>query len=133
MNYGKIATTLAQKYARLRLTDEHGYGWCCTCGKLLEYGTQQCQGGHFHAKGRHYNGACCMEENINLQCAGCNSFGNVESQYAKYMMDTYGKRIINKIAKESKKVLTKEEFQDIIAELKVKIKEIAKTKMFLVK
>lgn len=133
MNKGKTATQLVQKYARLRDTDPNGWGFCCTCGKPLQYGTPQCQGGHFHAKGRHYNGACCIEENVNLQCAGCNSFGNVEAQYAKFMLAKYGKKIINKIAEASKILLTKEDFDCIIEEYKGKIKEIAKTKNFQVK
>jgi hypothetical protein len=133
MNYGKTATTLVQKYVRLRDTDEHGYGYCCCCRKLLQYGTSDCQGGHFNAKGRHYNGACCLEENVNLQCSGCNSFKNVEAEYAKYMVERYGEGIISKIALASKIHLTKEEFKVIIEEYKAKIKELAKTKMFLVK
>ena len=133
MNNAKLACQLVQKYARLRDTDADGWGNCCTCGKPLQYGTAQAQGGHFHAKGRHYNGACCMEENVNLQCAGCNSFGNVEAQYAKFMLAKYGKKIINKIAQASYKVLTREEIECIIAEYKVKIQELAKTKNFKVK
>ena len=133
MNYGKKATQLVQKYARLRDTDENGYGWCCTCRKLLQYGTQQCQGGHYNAKGRHYNGASCIEENVNLQCSACNKFKDVEAEYSEFMLEKYGEEVINKIAIASHLLLTKEDFKVIIKEYKEKIKEISKTKNFEVR
>lgn len=132
-SYASAACKLAQKYVRLRDTDENGYGNCCTCGKLLKYGDANCQGGHFHSKGRSYNGACLIEENINLQCAGCNSFGHVEAHYADFMLKKYGQSIIDTIKNEAGKTYDYNWFKEKAAEYKLKIKEIAKTKNFKVK
>ena len=78
-----------QLYVRLLETDENGYGYCCSCGKSLCW--SQCQGGHFHPKGRNYNAAAFEEENVHVQCSGCNcGQGGNASGYLKFMNDKYG-------------------------------------------
>lgn len=123
------ACALIQKYARLRDTDEHGNGYCSSCGVPVTY--WNADGGHFHPKTRGYNGACCMEENVNIQCKSCNLFkqGNI-AHYAVHLQNKYGRDIIDKIKAQANKSIDALEFLDIIEELKEKIEQIKKTKMF---
>ena len=84
------ATELAQTLARLTETDEDGWGVCCSCGQAVHY--RLADGGHFQAKGRHYNGACLDPRNIHLQCKGCNRYRQGNSAgYALFMIEEYGR------------------------------------------
>lgn len=138
MKKPKKRTTLAkackyiQLYVRLLETDENGYGYCCSCGKLLTW--RETQGGHFQPKGVNYNAACLEEENVHIQCATCNLYrqGNPAGYY-KFMLDKYGEDVIKEIEELSYEVYDIEEVQELAQIYKQKCKDLAKTKNFEVR
>ena len=126
------ACKLVQLLARLRETDCNGRGRCVSCGKLLDW--RQAQGGHFQAKGRNYNAACTMEENVHLQCSRCNlTLGGASAGYSQWMYATYPEDVIEEIKKKSFETLGRDEIEERIIELRKMCRELAKTKNFVVK
>ena len=128
-----------QMYVRLLETDENGYGYCCSCGKSLSWG--QTQGGHFHPKGQNFNAAAFEEENVHIQCSGCNlGQGGNSSGYSKFMNRTYGEWnettqefenvVVDHINSLIKTYLTTEEVDEIGKIYKQKCKDLAKSKNF---
>lgn len=67
---------ILQKYARLRDSDEYGYGNCISCGKSEHY--KQANGWHFISRAKNQTAFCVW--NINFQCVHCNNHlnGNVK-------------------------------------------------------
>ena len=128
----RLACSLAQLYARLRDTDRNGYGKCSSCGRQLLW--SEGSGCHWHPKGRNYNGACLIAENISLGCSRCNLYlqGNI-GPYTQFMLEKYGQDVIDMISAASKKLLTKEEIELNIAGYRNLCKELAKTKNFVVR
>lgn len=119
------AWKLMSEYIRKRDTDWRGYGNCCTCGKTVEY--KKAHAGHYRHGYLDFN-----EKNINLQCAGCNTYrGGALDKYTIFLIKKYGIGIIEKLddlyhkhkQKQDKtgKKYTKEELEEIIEDLKVKI------------
>lgn len=83
------------KYVRLRDTVAKGWGYCCSCGKIVVNG----DAGHFIGKGfGGRSGVRYDERNINLQCRNCNRFheGN-KLEYRKFMLDRYGQDVIDEL------------------------------------
>jgi len=74
------------EYIRKRDTDSKGYGLCCTCAKRIHY--KEGHAGHFMSR-RHYS-TRWDEENVNLQCSGCNTFrGGEQYKFALFLNDKY--------------------------------------------
>ena len=133
------ACSLVQLYVRLLETDENGYGYCCSCGRLLTWG--ESQGGHFHAKGRNYSAASFEEENVHLQCANCNcAQGGNHSGYLIYMNKEYGQwdeanqeftnPVVDHINTLIYTYLETEEVRTLARIYKQKCKDLAKSKNF---
>ena len=100
--FGKKACKIICKYARLRDTDINGVGYCCSCGKRLSW--SEGQGGHFQPVTNSYNLACVDERNVHLQCSYCNcAMAGNPAGYAQFMLDKYGKEVIEEI-----KILSKQ-------------------------
>ncbi len=130
-NRMELACRLAQLLARLRETDCNGRGRCVSCGKLLEWGDTQ--GGHFQAKGRNYNAACLMPENVHVQCCRCNlTLMGASAGYAQWMYATYPEEVIEAIKKKSFEVSEREEIEDKITQMRKECRELAKKKNFRV-
>jgi len=126
------ACRFVQLYTRLNETDANGYGYCCSCGKMVEW--NGCHGGHFQPKGRHYNAACLEEDNVHIQCTTCNTYrGGNPAGYSKFMLDKYGQDVIDYIEKKSYERLELEEVREIAKIYKQKCKDLAKTKNFEVR
>ena len=69
-------------YIKLRDADGQGLCECCTCGKVLEFDSGDCQAGHFVA-GR--GGAVLYDSKVvHAQCGICNLWNNGEQ--AKYLL-----------------------------------------------
>lgn len=121
-----------QLYVKLLETDENGYGYCCSCGKSKSW--HELQGGHFQPKGINYNGACLEEENVHIQCVGCNNYrqGN-PAGYSKFMLDKYGEDVIDYIKQKSYEILDIEEAREMAKIYKQKCKDLVKTKNFEVR
>ena len=120
-----------QLYKRLLNTDENGYGYCCSCGKSLEW--DESQGGHFQPKGRNYNAAAFEEDNVNLQCGTCNcTLGGNPAGYGPYMLREYGQEVIDYLLAQSYKYLETDEVRELARIYKQKCKDLAKNKNFMV-
>lgn len=66
--------TLAQKLCKLRVLNEYGKIWCISCGKPLEYGSRETQGGHYIS--RKDVATETEPDNIWPQCSVCNVLMN---------------------------------------------------------
>lgn len=131
-NACKRACNFIQLYARLLESDENGYGYCCSCGKMTPWG--ESNGGHFQPKCRHYCAAAFEEENVHLQCVTCNTHlgGNIAG-YTQYMETKYSAEVIEHIKQQAYKILEKEEVQEIARIYRRKCVELAKDKNFKIK
>jgi len=117
------------EFVRLRDSNEFGYGQCISCGKIVFW--ENAHAGHFINR-RHmslrYN-----EKNVNLQCAGCNTFdeGN-PGGYALGLVRKYNEQIISQlmIAKRQTKKFTQTELSEAIKYYRLKIKELIEDKVF---
>lgn len=77
-------------YVRLRDSNRKGYGKCITCNQPKHY--TQAHAGHFQS--RRYLNTRWDEQNVNLQCPGCNNWGAGEQyKYAKALDLKYGKEV----------------------------------------
>ena len=127
------------KYIRLRDTDDFGYGTCISSGRMLRYGTESAQAGHFYSAG-HYPALEFDEDNVHLQSKADNYFksGNL-IEYRKVLSAKIGeerlKRLDLKAEQNKHKAfrVTREYYIDLIETYKKKVKELSKEKMFEVK
>lgn len=118
------AAALLQKYVRMKAADHNGYCECVTCGtKTLWY--EGMQGGHFIGRGS--ISTKLMEENVNPQCVRCNKYlsGNITA-YTLYMIDMHGREFVDELQrlKHVPKKYKRDEVEEIIRDLKQKIKEL---------
>ena len=88
--------TLAQKLAKLKFLAEYGQLYCISCGKPLEYGTNDCQGGHYISKSDRATET--EPDNIWPQCYGCNvgKNGNIPA-YRYNLVRLIGEERVNRI------------------------------------
>ena len=130
-NIAKKACQQVQLYAKLSETDEHGNGFCCSCGMFIPW--QKSNGGHWQPKGRTYNAACIIEENVHFQCCTCNLYmqGN-PAGYSVFMNKNYSKFTLDKILQASYTISDRQELQDVYDKYKAKNKILAKSKSFKV-
>lgn len=80
----------------IRLRDTKGSRCpCISCGKSVQYGTKDCQAGHYYPGIAIYRALEFDEVNVNVQCFKCNYElqGNQEG-YKKGMIKKYGTGII---------------------------------------
>jgi len=113
--------SLAVRYRDCELINGDWVGKCITCDRKLLL--KQAHAGHFQS--RRFNSTRYDEENVNLQCPGCNLYGAGE-QY-KYSIEIdlkYGTGTAKKLAKRAREYykLTTGELEEIISDAK---KEIA--------
>ena len=122
----KQALILAQKLARIAAADQYGNVSCVTCGTTRHYADRM-HGGHFIPKSR--SSKYCFEaENIHPQCSECNLFrmghGTASFAYTLYMEDMYGRDAVQEMLDTANQPIKRctQDYRDIIAELKEKIK-----------
>ena len=115
-----------QKLVRLKASDDNGYCECVTCGKILPW--NEAHGGHYIPKG-HSSYWSLVEENVHVQCPGCNNFGmkhgTAAQQYTLYMLDTYGRDFVEDMEnrKRDERKLYKKDYLDMIKEWTEQIKQ----------
>jgi len=126
------------KNIRLRDTDDNGHGNCIATGKPLRYGTKEAQAGHFFAAGK-YKALEFNEDNVHLQSLQDNYYGKDFATYAINLRNKIGDERLDKL-NQLALISKREKFQEdrflmieIIETYKVKVKELAKSKMFEVK
>lgn len=97
-------------------------GECFTCGDTKEWKYQQC--GHYVS--RSYNATRFSEENCNAQCVKCNVFKyGASDEYAIALMAKFGKGILQKLAREKRKIKqwSVNELEEKIEEYKIKLQQ----------
>ena len=116
----KKADTWFSKYVRYRDAQKRGeeyYAPCITCDKWLPI--KQMHAGHFQS--RRHNSTRYDDENVNAQCAACNTYNQGEQfKYAKALDLKYGDGTADKLevlAQQYHK-LTIQELEEIISEAK---------------
>ena len=116
----KKADTWFSKYVRYRDGELRGgeyHAPCITCEKWLPI--KQMHAGHFQS--RRHNSTRYDDENVNAQCAACNTYNQGEQfKYAKALDLKYGDGTAEKLEKLAQEYhkLTIEELNDIISEAK---------------
>ena len=100
VNYKTRAQELAQLCARLRDTDENGYGHCISCGKEASRDKGNWQGGHYFDKGMH-PALAAEPDNIHLQCRHCNYYGMNDPA----IQLAYTEKIASRLGPERMKIL----------------------------
>ena len=97
------------------------YAQCITCDRWLP--VKGVHAGHFQS--RRHSSTRFHDENVNAQCAGCNTFNQGEQyKYAKALEMKYGDGTAEKLARlaQTYHKLTIQELQEIIDESKSNIK-----------
>ena len=123
----KCLVTL-QKLVRLRAADDAGYCNCVSCG-VVQYWNSGMQGGHFISKGKGGANQWALDErNVNPQCSGCNGYGmkygNAETNYACFMIDKYGRDLVDQMRLQNNVVkLSEIELKDMNKRWKIEIKK----------
>ena len=118
------AAALLQKLVRMKAADAEGWCECVTCGKRDHY--KAMDGGHFVS--RQHTAHLLREENIHPQCKRCNKWlHGALDKYTLYMVDMYGRDFVDHLiaTKTQVRKYTAAELEDIIAELRVRIKDQA--------
>lgn len=85
----KTAKDYFHKFIRLRDTDENGVGFCISSGRLVRYGTKECQAGHFYPAGT-FKALEFDEDNVHVQSLADNYFRSAN-------LNEYRPRLIKKI------------------------------------
>jgi len=124
----RVAVAL-QKLVRMKSADYTGYCNCVTCGYS---GHWKCMdGGHFISRGK--TATKLMEENIHVQCKGCNlRMGKGDStvflNYIDYMKDMYGEDFIEELRAKSREVKKWDrwELEEMRKDIMDQIKELEK-------
>jgi len=70
----KKLDVIFSQYIRLKYSDKHGMTECFTCGKRDHWKKMQC--GHFQSR-KNYS-TRWHEDNVRVQCVGCNMFKSGE-------------------------------------------------------
>jgi len=70
----KKLDVIFSQYIRLKYSDKHGMTECFTCGKRDHWKKMQC--GHFQSR-KNYS-TRWEEDNVRVQCVGCNMFKSGE-------------------------------------------------------
>lgn len=116
----RLADKEFSKAIRLRDTS-NGWGPCITCQKNLP--TASLHAGHFMS--RRHSSTRYDEENVNAQCAGCNTFNHGEQfRYGIEVDLKYGPGTANKLLLKSQEYhkFTIEELEGIITKAREDIK-----------
>lgn len=120
----KKADLYFSRYIRYRDSTKRGeeyWAQCITCDKWLP--VKQMHAGHFQS--RRYSATRYDDENVNAQCAGCNTYNQGEQfKYSKALEMKFGDGTADKLQKRAQEYhkLTIQELEDIIKEAKYNIK-----------
>lgn len=107
----ELTQRVVNKFVRLRDTRPDGIGYCISCGCTLEYGTQNCQAGHYKSVGSR-NDLRFNPDNIHIQCLKCNKYGerDVWIQYRDNLCRKIGIHKVHEL--EDKSLIEKQDHSD---------------------
>ena len=111
-------------YIRLKYA-QNGYVACCSCGKVFHW--KKIHAGHWII--RKYLNTRWDEFNVHPQCCGCNTYGEGNSAgYAKFMLETYGEEIMDRLIEKRNDHRTwrESDYQKLIDIYKDKLKSVEK-------
>lgn len=103
----KKANLVISRFIRLNESDALGMCKCITCGAKMRW--EEMHAGHF-VHGLDFS---WIEENRHPQCPRCNHYlSGALDKYTLWMLDTYGREIIDEIHKAKKEVIKSGEGRD---------------------
>ena len=104
----KKLDSIFSQYIRLKDSDEFGNATCFTCGKVDHW--KKLQNGHFQSR-KHYS-TRWLEQNCQVQCAGCNVFRYGEQfLFSKYLDEKYGDGTAEELHYKSKETIKLSDFE----------------------
>ncbi len=122
----KIAWKLFSEWIRRRYADHRGFVRCVTCGAVKHW---KCgDAGHF-LPGRN-NSILFDERGVHFQCKQCNghfrvgtTVPDVDKKYKEFMLKEYGPEVVKELRRNKTKTkkFSRQELENLIAELKQKI------------
>ena len=115
----KKLDSVFSQYIRLKDADEFGNATCFTCGKVDHW--KKLQNGHFQSR-KHYS-TRWLEQNCQVQCAGCNVFRYGEQfLFSKYLDEKYGDGTSEELYYKAKETIKLADFE--IEEMILKYKSL---------
>tara|TARA_R110000822_G_scaffold308988_3_gene437675 strand:+ start:4319 stop:4672 length:354 start_codon:yes stop_codon:yes gene_type:complete len=110
----------------MKAADDNGIAQCVTCGKRDHY--KNMQGGHFIP--RSHTKWSLEQINVWTQCPYCNlwgmkSGGTAAQAYTIFMIDMFGKDFVDEMIRTKSHPVKryKQDYEEILAELKEQIKQ----------
>lgn len=74
-------------------------GVCCTCSKKFDW-KYEGDAGHWIPKTNTNWGTRFDERNVHFQCIHCNRFSHPQDEYAEFMLQKYGRKVMNELRKQ---------------------------------
>lgn len=118
----KTADKYVSEWVRRKYSDKNGIASCYTCGKKAHWKQLQC--GHFVS--RNNSATRYFEDNLRVQCAGCNVWGRGRYDvYADKLLEELGTKRFKELLKKGRSIhqLTVQELEIIIEKAKVEIQK----------
>jgi len=108
------ADVLASQYIRQKYADHAGNITCVSCGVVIPWQDAHCA--HFIERGK--MATRWLEENLHVACCSCNTFRKEYHMrgYTLFMMDTYGREMIDELRVLEKKTLSPSEVRNFAEE-----------------
>lgn len=108
------ADKLASLYIRQKYADHAGNIKCVSCDTVIPWKESHCA--HFIERGK--KATRWLEENLHVACCSCNTFRKEYHMrgYTLFMMDTYGREMIDELRVLEKKTLSPSEVRNLAEE-----------------
>ncbi len=108
------ADTVCSIYIRMKYSDFAGNISCVTCGKSMRWQDAHCA--HYIERGK--IGTRWREENLHAAGACCNTFNKEfhKREYSLFMIDTYGRALVDELKAEARRLLKPSEKRDLALE-----------------
>ena len=108
------------QYIRQKYADTNGYATCYTCGTRKHW--KEMQNGHFVSRSQ--LATRFDEENVRVQCVGCNVFGRGKTTIFANKLESEKKGITIKLYKNAQAIIRYFPYEEKIEEYKKKIEEL---------
>ena len=108
------ADKLASLHIRQKYADHAGNVKCVSCDSVLPWKESHCA--HFIERGK--KATRWLEENLHVACCSCNTFHKELHMrgYTLFMLDTYGRELIDELRELEKKTLSASEVRNLAEE-----------------